>query len=250
MGIVQADRMWQANGRHSLLVGDQKGASSPLEEVFGRWQDELLGTLYILLGSLHEAKKAFKETFLYCWQRREQLSHLTDRKLWIFQAALETARQRRATAWRRRWRLWNLDNPEHELPPARESMELEETANPELAFWRRVLMELPPEEQEVFLLRQNGQMTYEQIADMLHSPLGVVKAQMHRALIKLQEAARARATSMPGPFCSSSGGIATESPTASETVEVSIGIASTLPSALEHPQKEDTSASIPFLPMK
>jgi|GEM_PF-236953 len=191
MGTTQPDRIFPTGGRHTGLHQDRRSGWSPLEEVFCRWKDELFGTLYILLGSLREAQEAFQETFRHCWRRREQLSNLSDRKLWIFRTALEIARQRRATAWRRRWRLWNLETSDEELSDASAGPTPEEHPNDPIAFWRRTLMELPPEEQEVFLLRQNAQMTYEQIADLLLAPLGVVKAQMHRAINKLLQVAGA-----------------------------------------------------------
>ena len=48
-------------------------------------------------------------------------------------------------------------------------------------------MHLRPEEQEVFLLRQNGEMTYEEIAVALDVPSGTVKTRMRLALSKLRE---------------------------------------------------------------
>ena len=51
---------------------------------------------------------------------------------------------------------------------------------------RQALMHLRPEEQEVFLLRQNGELTYEQIAELHHRPVGTVKTQMRSALQKLR----------------------------------------------------------------
>ena len=52
---------------------------------------------------------------------------------------------------------------------------------------RLALMDLRPEEQEVFLLRQNGELTYEQIAEMHNRPVGTVKTQMRSALQKLRK---------------------------------------------------------------
>ena len=51
----------------------------------------------------------------------------------------------------------------------------------------RTLSELRAEEQEVFLLRQNGEMTYEEIAEALGVPSGTVKTRMRLALSKLRE---------------------------------------------------------------
>ncbi len=52
---------------------------------------------------------------------------------------------------------------------------------------RRAILGLRDEEKEVFLLRQNGELTYEQIAEMRHCPVGTVKTQMRSALGKLRK---------------------------------------------------------------
>jgi RNA polymerase sigma-70 factor (ECF subfamily) len=52
---------------------------------------------------------------------------------------------------------------------------------------RRAIADLRPDEQEVFLLRQNGDLTYEQIAEMRGAPVGTVKTQMRAALMKLRK---------------------------------------------------------------
>jgi RNA polymerase sigma-70 factor (ECF subfamily) len=51
---------------------------------------------------------------------------------------------------------------------------------------RRAIMDLRPDEKEVFLLRQNGELTYDQIAEIRGSPVGTVKTQMRAALQKLR----------------------------------------------------------------
>jgi RNA polymerase sigma-70 factor (ECF subfamily) len=51
---------------------------------------------------------------------------------------------------------------------------------------RETIQHLPPEEKEVFLLRQNGELTYEQIAQLDNRSVAVVKEQMRSALRKLR----------------------------------------------------------------
>ena len=49
------------------------------------------------------------------------------------------------------------------------------------------LLALRPEEKEVWLLRMNGSMTYEEIAEWRRSPVGTVKTQMRAAIAKLRQ---------------------------------------------------------------
>ena len=52
---------------------------------------------------------------------------------------------------------------------------------------RAAILDLREEEKEVFLLRQNGDLTYEQIAELRHCPVGTIKTQMRSALEKLRK---------------------------------------------------------------
>lgn len=52
---------------------------------------------------------------------------------------------------------------------------------------RKAILDLRLEEKEVFLLRQNGGLTYEQIAEIRNAPVGTVKTQMRAALQKLHK---------------------------------------------------------------
>ena len=52
---------------------------------------------------------------------------------------------------------------------------------------RKAIHGLRSEEKEIFLLRQNGDLTYEQIAELRNSPVGTVKTQMRSALQKLRK---------------------------------------------------------------
>lgn len=51
---------------------------------------------------------------------------------------------------------------------------------------RIAIGQLRQDEKEVFLLRQNGDLTYEEIAVIRRAPVGTVKTQMRAALSKLR----------------------------------------------------------------
>lgn len=171
--------------RHAAEAEHQQAAER-LEEAFALYQDELLGMLYYLVGNSEDARDTLQETFIKCWRHRSSVGEVENLRAWIFRIALNAGRDMRTTAWRRRRR--PLDKGETTLVLSEPGPEAQATRREQLALVRRALRRLRPEEQEVFLLRQNGQMTYNQIAQAIQIPLGTVKTRMRLALTKLREA--------------------------------------------------------------
>ncbi|MDX1947813.1 MAG: RNA polymerase sigma factor [Pirellulaceae bacterium] len=164
---------------------DTARAGVLLEDAFARHQSELLGTLYYLVGNLEDARDALQEAFVKCWRHRAEVSGVENLKAWIFRIALNTGRDIRETAWRRKRQALPDDGSavtsQHAGPA--EVVEHDER----LARLRKALLELRSEEREVFLLRQNGELTYEEIAASLNVPTGTVKTRMRLALTRLRE---------------------------------------------------------------
>ena len=156
-----------------------------LAEAFARHQDELLGVLYCVLGNGEDARDAFQEAFVKCWRRRTDLGAVKNLRAWIFQVVINAGRDLRSAAWRRRRRPLAT---EPEYVATSETASLEEKNAEQLRQIRQALRRLRVEEQEVFLLRQNAEMTYEEIARSLGIPLGTVKTRMRLALRKLRDA--------------------------------------------------------------
>jgi RNA polymerase sigma-70 factor (ECF subfamily) len=162
-----------------------QAAVRALENAFAQHQAELLGTLYYLVGNLEDARDAMQDAFVKCWRHQEKLAEIENMKAWIFRVALNAGRDIRETAWRRK----RQGLPEDEAALAsRDEGPMEIVEHDErLARLREALRQLRPEEQEVFLLRQNGELTYEEIATTLDVPTGTVKTRMRLALARLRE---------------------------------------------------------------
>jgi RNA polymerase sigma-70 factor (ECF subfamily) len=158
---------------------------SLLEEAFARHQGELLGTLYYLVGNLEDARDALQDAFIKCWRHQAEVGQIENLKAWIFRVALNAGRDIRETAWRRKRQ--GLPEDESMLASRHDGPERIVEHDERLSRLREALKELRPEEQEVFLLRQNGELTYEQIAEMLEVPTGTVKTRMRLALARLRE---------------------------------------------------------------
>jgi RNA polymerase sigma-70 factor, ECF subfamily len=164
-----------------------KGAADTGDEfvrAFNAARAELVSTLYYLLGNHEDALDAAQDAFLKCWRARESLEEVQNIRAWIFRVGLNAAKDMQRSAWRRRSRPLveaAAAEPSRECSPAETAEEREAIARLQSA-----LGELRAEEQAVFLLRQNGDLTYEEIAELRRCPVGTVKTQMRTALQKLR----------------------------------------------------------------
>lgn len=156
-----------------------------LQEAFERYQPELLGALVCLVGNYEDARDALQESFVKCWKHQDQVEHLRNLKAWVFRIVLNTGRDIRQTAWRRRRR--GLGETENELPGSSVDPSIAVQRSEEIELLQVAIGQLRVEEQEVFLLRQNGDLTYEEIGEQLSIPTGTVKTRMRMALKHLRE---------------------------------------------------------------
>jgi RNA polymerase sigma-70 factor, ECF subfamily len=177
----------------NTLGGNGRPGEDALVAMFNRVRDELVSTLLYLLGNADDAQDAAQEAFLKCWRARHTVAEVQNLRAWIFRVGLNAAKDFQRSAWNRKSRPLPEDEvmmPGVEHAPG-QSLEDQEA----LDRLRLAITELRLEEKEVFLLRQNGELTYEQIAEIRSAPVGTVKTQMRTALIKLRKVLKPIASS-------------------------------------------------------
>jgi RNA polymerase sigma-70 factor, ECF subfamily len=155
-----------------------------LTRAFNEMRDELVSTLLYVLGNREDALDAAQEAFVKCWRTQDTLPDVQNLRAWIFRVGLNTAKDMQRSAWHRKAKGFLGDET---LIVGRETNpgdQLEEQED--LTRLRTAILGLRPDEKEVFLLRQNGGLTYEEIAEMRKAPVGTVKTQMRTALQKLR----------------------------------------------------------------
>src|SRR6266496_3626597 len=168
--------------------GNANGAAAVddlLVRTFNALRDELVSTLLFVLGNKDDAQDAAQDVFIKCWGTRDQLHQIQNLRAWIFRIGFNTAKDLQRSAWNRRAK--PLKGEEFMMvgnePAPAEALEFKESVE----RLRKAIVGLRQEEKEVFLLRQNGDLTYEQIAEMRHCPVGTIKTQMRSALDKLRQ---------------------------------------------------------------
>ncbi len=176
--------------RRFVFPDDGSAARTPaerkLEDVFTRFEPELLGTLQHLLGNADDARDALQDGFVRCWKKRDALDEIANLRAWVFRVAYNVGLDLLKSGWRRRRKAVAVE----EFEPTARDGEPEERAleRERRAALRDAIRRLEGKEKDVFLLRQNGALTYEQIAQATGLPLGTVKTAMRRALAKLRTA--------------------------------------------------------------
>jgi RNA polymerase sigma-70 factor (ECF subfamily) len=151
---------------------------------FNDLRGPLAGTLVYLLGNPADAQDVLQTAFVKCWAARGELVSVGNLRAWIWRVALNAAKDLRRSSWWRRAR--SLDR-------LRQAPFCPDTSPPDAAAHRErraqleaAIQKLGIAEREIFLLRQNGDLTYEEIAKLLSKPVGTVKTQMRAAVRKLR----------------------------------------------------------------
>lgn len=162
----------------------QETSAERLVRTFNELKDELIGTLIFVLGNRDDANDAAQDAFIKCWSAREQLPSVVNLRAWIFRVTFNTAKDMQRSAWNRRAKPLTAEQYTMLAKDASPGQTLERKESIERL--RRAILELREEEKEIFLLRQNGELTYEQIAELRACPVSTVKTQMRSALEKLR----------------------------------------------------------------
>jgi RNA polymerase sigma-70 factor (ECF subfamily) len=155
---------------------------------FNAVRAELVSTLFHMLGNHADAQDAAQEAFLKCWRARDTIADVRDLRAWVFRVAVNAARDLRRNAWCRRARplegpALSSGAPGDSPVAAAQDLELRDRL-------RAALRSLRPDEREVFLLRENSPLSFDEIAAMQGCPVGTVKTRMRAAIRKLRAVLR------------------------------------------------------------
>lgn len=162
-------------------------ADPTLAELFQDHRSGLAGAVRSVLGHSADVTEVLQDAFLKCWRNWQAGTRPNDPVAWIFVVVWNVA----VDARRRRQRQpvhETLDEASNVAPrvltsPSRALEQREDVARAEAA-----VAELSAPEQQVFLLRVSGELSFEAVADALAIPVGTAKTRMRSALQKLRQA--------------------------------------------------------------
>ncbi|WP_322795561.1 sigma-70 family RNA polymerase sigma factor [Tepidiforma sp.] len=173
---------------HAILARDPHAFAV----LYDRYVDLVYTAAYRILGDTGLAEDTVQDVFVRLWRRPETFIAERGRFIsWL----MSVTRNRAVDELRARGRRWKREGSpiaepaEHAEPifhqPQPDPLRSAELHDEQLAV-RRALASLPREQQEVLELAYFGGLTQQQIAALLHEPLGTVKTRIRLGMQKLR----------------------------------------------------------------
>ena len=173
-----------------LLDGYVHGDHAAIEELIGRYRHQLQHFLIRFLGSRAAAEDVFQETFFQIHLSADTFDPTRRFKPWLFTIAANKARDFHRKHGREP--TVSLSAPINRQDEGRPYVDLLEADLPgpsapildaeRSRLVKAVVDTLSPHLREILLLSYFQRLSYNQIADTLHIPLGTVKSRLHAAV--------------------------------------------------------------------
>ncbi|NNM84472.1 MAG: sigma-70 family RNA polymerase sigma factor [Phycisphaerales bacterium] len=177
-----------------LLAAYLKGDESALSELVSRYQQELFSFLQRFVNDAAVADDLFQETFVQVFRHAASFDLKRKFRPWLFTIAANRARDYLRLTMRQPTVSLDgggssdgeggtlADRLKSDEPTPLDNAQLGEDAR----RVREVIDRLSPIYREVLLLSYFNRFAYQEIAEMLHLPIGTVKSRLHGALVAFE----------------------------------------------------------------
>ncbi|MBL9076982.1 MAG: RNA polymerase sigma factor [Planctomycetes bacterium] len=161
-------------------------AEPSLSDLFQSHRQGLAGAVRSVLGGSADVTELLQDAFLRCWRGWQQGTRPRDPVAWMFVVTWNVAKDARR-AHQRRPRHETLHEDSNVAPTAHPSPTHALEQREALARAQAAIHRLADAEQQVFLLRTAGELSFDAIAAQLAIPVGTAKTRMRSALQKLRQ---------------------------------------------------------------
>jgi len=161
-------------------------ADPTLTHLFQAHRQGLAGSVRSVLGGTADVTEILQDAFLKCWRSWQHGTRPDDPVAWIFVVVWNVAVDARRKRQRRPiHEPLDEDSPVAPRTLASPSRALEQAEA--IAAAQAAVAGLGDAEQQVFLMRVSGELSFEAVAQALAIPIGTAKTRMRSALQKLRQ---------------------------------------------------------------
>lgn len=172
-----------AETESSLVRLAQMGDRNAFGELVRRHYGPVVNVVYRLCGDIGLAEDMAQETFLRAWMKLATYRPEFRLRNWLYRIAMNAS----VDALRRRREETVDEQILDELPGQAASPETVLMEKEQAALVQQALKSLPEVSRSVLVLREYGDLTYQEIAQVLNIPIGTVMSRLNSARALLRE---------------------------------------------------------------
>ncbi len=171
----------------SLIAATLGGDTAAFGHLVQRYQDRLFNSLLRLLGSADDAADIVQDAFVQAYTKLESFRGGSQFYTWLYRIALNLAmshlrRQRKKSSLDEMKTLLGEEPTDGQALPDANIMERERA---ELVH--SALSELSADHRQILVLREIEGFSYEEIAEILDTPVGTVRSRLFRARLEMRD---------------------------------------------------------------
>jgi RNA polymerase sigma-70 factor (ECF subfamily) len=168
-----------------LAARAKSGDKAAFTELLQRYNARVFGYFYRVFGRRELAQDLFQETFLRVWQSLHRFDPSRSFAAWVFTIAERISIDTMRSEGARATTVLPPDKiVQHDPGDVAADLEADELRRQ----IEKAVASLPEKQRKVFLLRQQGELSYKEIAGIMGEPLNTVLSHMHYAVKKIKHA--------------------------------------------------------------
>ncbi len=175
-----------------LIEQAQQGDRNAFGELVRRHYESVVHVVYRMCGEVQLAEDAAQEAFLRAWINLPSFEPRANLRNWLYRiavnAALDVLRRKSETFVEDEETLMVSD----QMPGPEETLIRKE----QVELLQRALRNLPEASRSVLVLREYGELSYQEIASVLDIPIGTVMSRLNYARNRLREVLQSHAQEM------------------------------------------------------
>ena len=166
------------------------GNTEVYNKIVSRYRGRLYSFVFRFVNDRETAEDIVQETFLRAFRKRREYRAIANFSTWLFTIAGNLAKSELRR--RKRWRFFSLHKDDDsetgfELPDESYLPDRMTESSITDTQIQEAIQSLPANYRQVVLLRDVEGMSYQEIAEIIRSPVGTVKSRVNRARLRLQQ---------------------------------------------------------------
>ncbi len=178
----------------ALIVRAQAGDRDAFGAIFEQYHAQIFTYVYRLMGNENDADQMTQDTFLKAWLAFPKTSDDLRLKAWLYQIALnvcrDEARHRKLVTWQPWETFIATFHPKQVMPDTTLADILRAESRAEAGEQVRLVLDhLHPHYQQILILREYQELSYDEIGQVLNLTFAAVKSVLFRARREFRDVA-------------------------------------------------------------